>query len=417
MRSRIVAITIAGALLIAGGVAFATEGRGAGINGNPAVENGGEQIIVQPVLNTISAGGSSSFAITPDGVLWGWGHNDRGQLGDGTTTDRRSPVKIMDDVISVSASGRHTMAIRSDGSLWGWGWNHDGEIGDGTREVRQARLSPVKIMDDVAIVAVGVGRTMAIRSNGSLYGWGSCSLALAMPGERTHRPVHVMDNVIDVSLGGGFGHSTIIKSDGSLWIWGQNQHGQLGDGTRTNQYSPIKIMDDVTAVSAGSNYTMAIKSDGSLWGWGINDFLNVSNQFVLSTSTSNQSGIGTIMLSSVPWQPVSGVVSEPVLIMDDVISVSAGLNHTMAIRGDDSLWVWGVNEIGDVLRYPIKVMDNIVAVSAGWGHSMAVKSDGSLWTWGHNAHGQLGDGTRENSNSPIQIMDNVKLPTFANSND
>jgi alpha-tubulin suppressor-like RCC1 family protein len=56
----------------------------------------------------------------------------------------------------------------------------------------------------------------------------------------------------------------------------------------------------------------------------------------------------------------------------------------------------------------VKIMDNVVAISAGWGHSLAVKTDGSLWAWGQNGFGQLGDGTTKNRSAPVKIMDGVK---------
>ena len=133
----------------------------------------------------IAAGWQTSFAIDSYGVLWGWGSNSFGQLGDGTTKNRLAPVKIMDDVISVSAGFAHTLALKSDGSLWAWGENRFGEIGDGTEKIR---LKPVKIMYNVVVIETGLsagptdydfdgtstsaGRSFAIRTNGSLWGWG-----------------------------------------------------------------------------------------------------------------------------------------------------------------------------------------------------------------------------------------------------
>ena len=132
-----------------------------------------------------AAGWNTSFAIDFNGVLWGWGNNSFGQLGDGTTTNRLAPVKIMEDVISVSAGFAHTLALKSDGSLWAWGENRFGEIGDGTEEIR---LEPVEIMSNVIFIETGLsagptdydfdgtstsaGRSFAIRTNGSLWGWG-----------------------------------------------------------------------------------------------------------------------------------------------------------------------------------------------------------------------------------------------------
>ena len=116
----------------------------------------------------------------------------------------------------------------------------------------------------------------------------------------------------------------------------------------------------------------------------------------------------------------------PTWIMDDVMSISAGQDFSIAIRGDGSLWAWGANTTGQVgigaitrdamtgdafNSSPTRIMDDVVAVSAGWYHTLAIRSDGSLWSWGSNIFGQIGDGTTINHYSPVRIMDNVMLPS------
>ena len=93
---------------------------------------------------TVSAGSKHTMVIKTDGSLWAWGKNSNGELGDGTTENRVTPVKVMDGVSSVSAGNLYTMAIKTDGSLWAWGKNSSGVLGDGTTE---DRVTPVKVMD------------------------------------------------------------------------------------------------------------------------------------------------------------------------------------------------------------------------------------------------------------------------------
>ena len=138
----------------------------------------------------VVAGGSHSATVTKDGSLYMWGWNFHGQLGDGTTTDRYTPVKIMDNVASVSLGGYHSAAITKDSNLYMWGGNGNGQLGDG---ITTNRNTPVKIMDNVA----------------------------------------------SVSLGGY--HSAAITKNGSLYTWGYNEYGQLGDGTTTDRTSPVAI--------------------------------------------------------------------------------------------------------------------------------------------------------------------------------
>ena len=151
----------------------------------------------------MSASTSHTIATKNDGSLWAWGYNSYGQLGDGTTTNKTTPVKIMDNVVSTSAGLYHSLAIKNDGSLWAWGLNANGQLGDGTTTNKN---TPVKIMDGV------------------------------------------------ISTSTGYYHSLAIKNDGSLWAWGDNFNGQLGDGDTKDRIVPTSVwtvsepkeVDDVT---------------------------------------------------------------------------------------------------------------------------------------------------------------------------
>src|SRR5690606_34517494 len=96
--------------------------------------------------------GDHTLSIDENEVLWAWGYNGNGRLGDGTTTQKTSQVKIMEDVKQVSAGNSHTLAIKNDNSLWAWGINLNGRLGDGTTA---QKTSPVKIMEDVKQVSAG----------------------------------------------------------------------------------------------------------------------------------------------------------------------------------------------------------------------------------------------------------------------
>ena len=216
----------------------------------------------------VSLGAHQTAAIKTDGSLWVWG-------GDYDLV----PKKIMDDVAAVSVGWGYTMAIKTDGSLWAWGYNFSGQVGDGTTTDRSV---PIKIMDGVASVLAGYARTMAIKTDGSLWAWGANYRGQVGDGTRTDRyaPVKIMDGVASISRDSEFeNQTTAIKTDGSLWAWGSNGRGQIGDGTTTDRYVPVKVMDGVASVSSGYGYTMAIKTDGSLWAWGGN---------ILGVATTNK---------------------------------------------------------------------------------------------------------------------------------
>lgn|GEM_PF-2344818 len=346
---------------------------------------------------------SASFAIRADGALYGWGSNWRGRLGigDQATAERTgrshpNPVRVLDNVASVSVGSSHTMAIRSDGSLWGWGDNTSGQIGD--RTVAQ-RISPVHVMDNVAAVQAAISSTFAITTDGGLYAWGGnyhgelgtgrrTRLTTSVVSDGNHMPRRIMDNVIAVSSSGQ--HTLAIRSDGSLWGWGNNWHRQLTDSSEMNILSPIRLMDNVAAVSAGRYVSMIIRTDGSLWAVGRGD--------------SGALGDGT-----------TGSHQTPIRVMENVSAVSTNGSQTFAIRTDGSLWGWGGNAGGAVgdgtttrRPEPVRVMDNVAAVITEGYASFAIRTDGTLWAWGSNAR-EFG-ATNWGHRSPIQIMDNIMLP-------
>ena len=218
-------------------------------------------------VSFVSLGSSYSAFIKTNGSLWMWGLNDYGKVGDGSYSDRHTPVKIMDDVQSVSLSDDRSAAIKTDGSLWMWGKNDYGQLGDGSNN---SKPTPVKIMDGVQSVSLRGNLSAAIKTDDSLWMWGLNHHGQLGDGSNDDRltPVKIMDGVQSVSLRDN--HSAAIKTDGSLWMWGYNDHGQLGDGTTKEWPESMKIMENVQSVSLGNNHTAAIKKDGSLWIWGGN---------------------------------------------------------------------------------------------------------------------------------------------------
>src|SRR3989339_893544 len=304
----------------------------------------------------ISAGNKHTIALKSDGTLWAWGSNDNGQLGDDTATQRTSPTKIGTDTnwVAVSAGGAHTIAIKSDGTLWGWGNNSNGQLGLGyaTTSYPYAITPPTKIGTDTNWVAVSAGEahTIALKSDGTLWGWGNNNNGKLGLGYTTPSypyaitsPTKIGTDTNWVTVSAGYAYTIALKSDGTLWAWGWNSYGRLGDGTSEQRISPTKIGTDMNwvAVSAGYSYTMALKSDGTLWAWGKNDY--------------GELGLG-YKYTFFPY----GITS-PTKI------------------GTDTNWV---------------------AVSAGNWITVALKSDGTRWAWGGNYYGEKGEGTKNIITTP-----------------
>ena len=286
----------------------------------PIKVNNSSSTLPEKSVKYVALGYYHSAAITKDGSLYIWGCNSYGQLGDGTTTDRYTPIKIMDNVASVSLGDYHSAAVTKDGSLYMWGYNYRGRLGDGTTT---GRYTPVKIMDNVASVSLGSGHSAAITKDGSLYMWGYNYYEQLGDGTTTDRytPVKIMDNVASVSLGDFY--SAAITKDGSLYMWGNNGYGQLGDGTTAKKTRPQRVASNVQSVELGNIHTTVISKDGGLYTWGDN--------------RNGRLGNGTTIDSS-----------SPIKIMNDVVDCAGGGSHTIALKKDGTVYAWGCNDCGQL---------------------------------------------------------------------
>lgn len=215
---------------------------------------------VGDIWKTCAAGGDHSAAITYTGLLYTWGNNVAGQLGEGTTTARSSPNTVAGggttwDKISTSnataASTPFCAAIKTDGTLWTWGGNNKGQLGDNSAVDKS---SPVQVSGGGTTwrqVACGDDHAVAIKYDGTLWTWGGNATGElgAGVGGPTSRlsPFTVAGGgttwkfvSASLQISGG------IKTDGTLWTWGRNSAGELGDGTSANKSSPVTVVSTVS---------------------------------------------------------------------------------------------------------------------------------------------------------------------------
>jgi alpha-tubulin suppressor-like RCC1 family protein len=223
-------------------------------------------------------GGHHTLALRGDGTVWAWGGNGSGQLGDGTTTNRNTavPVSGLTDVVAIAAGSGHSLAVLSDGTVWAWGSNSAGELGDGTTT---GRTTPVRVSGLTGVVAVTAGsggHSLALLSDGTVWGWGANYAGQLGNGtsspSATTTPGQVSGLTGAVGIAAGRDHSLALLSDGTVWAWGGNGFGQLGDGSTTDRHDPVAVsgLPRAMAVSAGSLFTVALGADGTVWAWGEN---------------------------------------------------------------------------------------------------------------------------------------------------
>jgi len=414
----------------------------------------------------INAGAYHSLALRSNGTVWAWGNNGNGQLGDNTTTQRTSPVQVkglnnsgfLTGIATISTGNSHSLALKNDGTVWAWGWNINGQLGDGTTT---QRTTPVQVstLTSVTDISAGGGHNLAIKNDGTVWAWGANSSGQLGDNTTTQKtsPVQVkglnnsgfLTDVTDISAGS---HSLAVKSDGTAWAWGPNAYGQLGDSTTTQRNTPVQVnnLTDVTTISAFIEHSLAVKSDDTIWAWGYNG----SGQLGIGNTTNSNTpklvdSLAALMSSSPPVQIAAGVNHSLVLLdngtvwawgrnnsgqvgngtttnsaslaragsLTDIIAISAGDSHSLALKSDGTVWAWGSNSSGQlgvntyftVINTPIQVsnLTGIIAISAGNNHSLALKSDGTVWAWGYNGYGQLGNSTTNSSSTPVQVKSSL----------
>jgi alpha-tubulin suppressor-like RCC1 family protein len=340
------------------------------------------------ITGAVSAGGYHTLALKSDGTVWSWGLNSYGQLGDGTTTQRTSPVQVsgLSDVIAIAGGYLHSVAIKRDGTVWAWGINGSGQLGHGTTSTSEPTPVQVLTLANVVAVAAGGSHSLAVKSDGTLWAWGANTSGQLGDGTTTQRtsPVQVtlLPGVSGVAA--GLNHSVVLKTDGgpsgTVWTFGYNLYGQLGDGTTVARSTPVTVLTDSVAVAAGDYYSFGVVSDGTARGWGDNGY--------------GQLGDG----SSTPRLTPSSVLG-----LSGIVQIDGGSIHSVAVTPDGSAWAWGdgggigigASWSASHILTPQRIAAtglNLTIASAGKTHSVAAGLDGRAWTWGDNANGQIGNG-------------------------
>lgn len=352
-----------------------------GLNDHGQLGDGTTSERTAPVLvagghffSSLRLGGAHTCGLTSNGTTYCWGSNDHGQLGDGSTTDRTVPVPVAGELqflYGLTLGESHTCGSvpvpldPDEGVVYCWGQNGSGQLGDGTTGDRTTPLA-VAGGPSISVVSAGGQHTcgLDLYGMGFAYCWGSnsngqldvgttagslspvriiligCGFGPPTPGGPSC-PLGAVTPFENVTAGGAH---TCAEAGGSYYLsfawycWGGNGDGQLGEGTTTDRTAPVLVGGgrSFIAMSAGASHTCGIAghgdlsipgfwvTDGSAYCWGLNDH--------------GQLGDGTTTTRTSPV-PVAGGVR--------FLSLSAGSSHTCGVSAL-GVYCWGNNDHGQL---------------------------------------------------------------------
>jgi alpha-tubulin suppressor-like RCC1 family protein len=383
----------------------------------------------------VSFGSAHACAVTVSGRAYCWGHNDAGQIGDGTSgVDRLSPVPVdtttgltTTNVASISAgndiwdgTSGHTCAVTKAGALYCWGLNNSGQLGDGTA-TNQLTPTPVLTSSGLTSVKQVVGAnewTCAVSTAGQAFCWGhqwwgelgnGWSASGSTPIPVTTGTGLTTSNVASISA---YGMQTCaVTTGGQAYCWGGNSNGSLGNGTLSTSSSvpaPVDTTTGLTAtnvaqISVGWMFACASTTAGQAYCWGDNE--------------SAQLGDGSW------WDPPANSPTRPVavttgtgLTTSNVVAIGAADWHTCALTNGGSVYCWGVGgDLGDGAGSGYNVphlVDGSAGLTAGAATQLSVggaggcaltgaATGGTAYCWGPG--GLIGDGTGSQRNTPTPV--------------
>ncbi len=360
-----------------------------------------------PII-AVAAGEYHGMALAADGTVYTFGYNYYGQLGDNSNTNGSVPVQVLkgdyngttylgdnsaNPIVSVACGDMHSMALAANGTVFTVGWNGYKQLGDGTTT---DRTTPVQVLkgayngttnlgdnsaNPIISLAGGYGHSLVMAADGTVFGFGANNYGQLGDSTQTNRstPIQALkgefsgttyfgDNTSNpiIAIAAGWCHTIALAADGTVFSLGLNHLGQLGNDTVIDEFTPIQVhkgnysgttylgdnsANPIVAVTAGRNYCITLAADGTVFTFGWNSY--------------GQLGNNTTDRRSAPVRVLKGAYS-------------------------------GTTYLGDNTSNPI------IAIAAGEEHSITLASDGNLFPFGANGVNQLGDNTGTSRYTPIK---------------
>jgi len=367
----------------------------------------------------IAAGSYHSLAVLTNDALWAWGGDDQSQLGDNSTEPEAAPIPLTDplcgparltNAVTLAAGYYYSAAVDANGMVWTWGSNDSGQLGNGAGPVSTPTPTPTAIsgISNVVSVACGDDHTLALRADGTVWAWGDDSVGQLGVGSLpspflTNSPVELSVLTQIVAIAAGSQHSMALDTQGKVWTWGNGVDGELGNGGTSSTNLPMLVagISNVIAIAAGSDHSVALTADKTVWTWGGN-------------------GHGDLGRTGDPTTP------GPVTNLTGVAAIAAGYQFTLAVTSNGQIYAWGSNSNGQLgtnadvfdhsLPFLVAGISNAVLVSAHseGQHCLAVtvnQGTNQYYAWGANDEGEVGDGAADDDPVGVQSNDNQITPT------
>jgi alpha-tubulin suppressor-like RCC1 family protein len=307
-------------------------------------------------FTAISAGGNFACGITTDQLLYCWGDDVVGQIGNGGGGGGKTPSAVTvksERFTAISAGLNHACALNVTGRAYCWGSDLRGQLGDRRPEVGPVPMhstTPIPVIDSTLqfrSISAGDTHTCGVTFTGSAYCWGDGSAGKLGTGaveDSSDVPLLVSGNVSFAAISAGKSHTCAVDTNGNVYCWGDNTFGQLGTGTSGgSQLSPVQVSGatGVSAISAGDDHTCGI-AGGQVRCWGLSDFGQIGD----GTSTAH-------------------TVAAPVTVAGlQASSISAGQKHTCAMTTAGVAMCWGNNAwgaLGNEFQAAIRATPQVVA--------------------------------------------------------